>query len=400
MPKEMTLPKIGVNMTEAVICEWKVDVGDKVEKDDLIMVAETDKALQEIFATDSGTVEKLLYEEGDTVECNEPIMLLMEEGELPRDEEVPKGTGEHPESADTKLSGVQHAHMEEETTNIPMPDDRIKISPLARKTAKERGIDINELHPREAGKRIVRSDVLDYSVSGPTAELTRTGEVSERIPLSATRKVIGERMGISNREKPSAALTVSADASGMMALIDTYKKHDKQVGYSAVLALACAKALKRHPIINSRMGDGSIEILSHVNVGVAVDSQKGLVVPVIRDADTMTLERIAADLSEKVAAIRENRSNPDDLTGGTFTVTNLGMFGVESFTAVINPPECAILAVGGIRQVFVPGPQGQPVLRNEIKMTLSFDHRIVDGAPAARFLQDVVAFIENPVLML
>lgn len=400
MPKEMTLPKIGVNMTEAVICEWKVGVGDKVDKDDLIMVAETDKALQEIFATESGTVTKLLYEEGDTVACNAPIMLLYEEGEEPGAEETPEKAGEKPEPAEEQPVDTKPAPMEAETDNVPMPADRVKISPLAKRTARERGIDINDLCPKEVGKRIVKSDVPDYAEADTTAELSPVGEVSERIPLSATRRVIGERMGQSNREKPSAALTVSADASGMMALINTYKRHGRQVGYSAVLAQVCAKALKLHPTLNARMGEGAIEIMKHIHVGVAVDSQKGLVVPVIRDANTKSLEEIAADLGEKVAAIRENRSNADDLSGGTFTVTNLGMFGVESFTAVINPPECAILAVGGIRQVFVPGAQGQPVLRNEIKMTLSFDHRIVDGAPAARFLRDVVTFIENPVLML
>ena len=404
MPKEMTLPKIGVNMTEAVICEWKVGVGDKVAKDDLIMVAETDKALQEIFATDSGIVEKLRCEEGDTVACNAPIILLKEDGEESEAEEASEKTGTKPKAAEAKPAGAKLAPMEEETTNVPMPEDRVKISPLAKKTAKERGIDIRDLKPREEGKRIVKSDVPDYAEAGPTADLPPVGEVSEEIskhiPISATRRVISERMGISNREKPSAALTASADASGMIALIETYRRHGKQAGYSAFLAQACAKALKLHPILNARMGENSIEILNHINVGIAVDSQKGLVAPVIRDADRKTLEGIAADLQDKVAAIRENRSNPDDLSGGTFTVTNLGMFGVESFTAVINPPECAILAVGGVRQVFVPGPQGQPVLRSEIKMTLSFDHRIVDGAPAARFLQDVAKYVENPVLML
>lgn len=402
MPKEMTLPKIGVNMAEAVICEWKVRVGDKVNKDDLIMVAETDKALQEIYATESGIVEKLYYEEGETVECHKPIILLRDENEevvmgesTPAKEETPAKEPDEPAAPVPPIEA-------QEPSSIP--SDRVKISPLAKKTAKEIGIDIKDLSPREPGKRITRADVLEHASTTPAEGTLSSGvpaeEVAERIPLTPTRKVIAERMGVSNQEKPSAALIVSVDASEILQLIDTYKQHGKQVGFSAVIALACAKALKAHPMLNARMGDGAIEVLAHVNVGVAVDGPKGLVVPVIRDTDTKSLETVSAELAEKVAAIRENRSNPDDLSGGTFTVTNLGMFGVESFTAVINPPECAILAVGAVRQVFVPDEKGQPTLHKEMKMTLSFDHRIVDGAPAARFLQDVAAFIENPVLMI
>ena len=404
MARTMTLPKIGVNMTEAIVDSWYVKEGDRIAEGDAILLAETDKATQDIYATDSGVVGKLLAKEGDKVQIGEPILLLLDEGEVFSEETViikqdaaaPAVKAEKvPDKADAAMKPLPAAGVRE----------RKRISPLARKLAKELGIDIDKLTPAEPGKRIVKADVLAYAEAQKKPSYAEqaapvSGEVLEVVPMRGIRKVIAERMSASNLERPSAALTISVDAAGMMALREAFGQDGRRVGYNEIIAKACARALTRHRMLNARLGGDGIEVLRDVNIGIAVDTDRGLVVPVIRNADGKTLSQMADELASLVQAVKENRAKPEDLSGGTFTITNLGMLGIEEFTAVINPPECAILAVGALRRVFVPDEDGNPVVRSEMKMTLSFDHRIVDGAPAARFLQDVKRYLENPVIML
>lgn len=403
MARTMTLPKIGVNMTEAIVDSWYIKEGDRIGEGDAILLAETDKATQDIYATDSGIVAKLLAKEGDKVQIGDPILLLLDEGETFSEETVII-------RQDAAAPAVK-AEKEPDKANAalrPLPvgsaKERKRISPLAKKLAKELGIDIDKLAPAEPGKRIVKADVLAYAQAQKPSYAEQaavaSGEVLEVVPMRGIRKVIAERMSASNLEKPSAALTISVDAAGMTALREAFRQDGRRVGYNEIIAKACARALTRHRMLNARLGEDGIEVLRDVNIGIAVDTDRGLVVPVIRNADGKTLSQISDELASMVQAVKENRAKPEDLTGGTFTITNLGMLGIEEFTAVINPPECAILAVGALRRVFVPDEDGNPVVRSEMKMTLSFDHRIVDGAPAARFLQDVKRYLENPVIML
>ena len=406
MPKTMTLPKIGVNMTEAIIDEWFVKPGDTVNEGDAIFLAETDKATQDIFATESGIVGKLLAEQGDKVEIHQPIMVLLDEGEeLTDDIAAPAPEPEAQASAEK----------EETVTEVQAPrvkvakadGDRIRISPLARKLAKEKCINIEDLIPSAPGKRIIKADVLAYK---PAATQTIAVEnkalniadedVLETIPMIGIRKVIASRMSESNLEKPCAALTLTANADAIIALRDRYKQRGINVSYNALLVRVAAQALTEHRNINAVLDGENIKQLRHINVGVAVDSERGLVVPVIKDADKMSVRAILDDFMEKVSAIRENNINVDDLSGGTFTITNLGMFEIEQFVPVINPPECCIMAVGSMKKEFVPDENDQPVLATTMKLTLVFDHRIVDGAPAAKFLQSVKNFIECPELLL
>ncbi len=398
MTRTMTLPKIGVNMTEAVVDSWFVKEGDRVREGDAILLAETDKATQDIYATDSGIVAKLLVKEGDNVQIHDPIMVLVDEGEAFSDETVMIKKDENVSAEKTVKDFVEKSVVKKPVQT----GEKKRISPLAKKLAREMKIGIDELTPAEPGKRIVKADVLDYACSRKPAgdKQYATNDILEVVPVSGIRKVIADRMSASNLEKPSAALTISVDAKGMTALREAFRHNGRRIGYNEIIAKACARALSEHRMLNTRLGEGGIEVLRAINVGIAVDTDKGLVVPVIKNTDSKTLGEISDDLNVKVQAVKENCATQEDLSGGTFTITNLGMLGVEEFTAVINPPECAILAVGALRQVFVPDEYGNPIVRSEMKMTLSFDHRIVDGAPAARFLNDVKRYLETPVIML
>jgi len=405
MPRTMTLPKIGVNMTEAVIDEWFVKPGDTVSEGDAIFLAETDKATQDIYATESGVVGKLLAEQGDKVEIHQPIMILLDEGE-----EYTEDTAETvPEAKEEKTTEEAAAKpAAPAVTAVRQTGDRIRISPLARKLAKEKGIDIAALKPAAPGKRIVKADVLAYTPAAAPAAAAAPSralgipddDVLETIPLSGTRKVIAARMSESNLEKPCAALTLTARADAVIALRERLKARGMQVSYNDILVCVAAKALAIHRDVNAVLDGDEIKRLKSINVGVAVDSERGLLVPVIRNADQKSLMEIAGDFAAKVEAIRENRIGADDLTDGTFTITNLGMFEIEQFVPVINPPECAILAVGAMKREFVPDEEDRPIVVTNMKMTLVFDHRIVDGAPAAKFLQRVKSCVECAELLL
>ena len=409
----MTLPKIGVNMTEAIIDEWFVKPGDVIEKGDAILLAETDKATQEIFATESGVVEKLLAEQGDNIEIHQPILSLIDDGEEnPAEENLAKDAMQEEQVAPVKRAdGKENVILAKSQTPQAIKStggERVKISPLAKKLAKEKEIDISELKPSAPGKRIVKNDVLNFTppVSQTTAMRQSTmlsideQDVLETIPLSGVRKVIANRMSESNLEKPCAALTLTVIADEIVRVREMFKEHDIKVSYNDIITKIVAQSLCKHRNINAVLNGDSIQMLKHVNIGIAVDSERGLVVPVIKDADKKSIRQIAQDFSEKVTAIRENTISGEDLTGGTFTITNLGMFEIEEFTPIINPPECCILAVGAMKKVFVPDEQERPKLVTEMKLTLVFDHRIVDGAPAAKFLQCVKHYIECPEFLL
>lgn len=402
MARIMTLPKIGVNMTEVVVDSWYVKPGDQIKEGDAILLAETDKATQEIFASDSGIVGKLLVQQGDKVQVHDPIMMLLDEGETVSTETV-MVRQEAQAPADTEKSAGKVVIAKPEHAK-----GSIKISPLAKKIAREMGIDVSELKPGKPGKRIVKEDVLKFAGNGKKAAKSTQSvplsisdsDVFERIPMSPIRKVIASRLSISNLEKPCSALTLTARADALIAMRDRFKRNDIKVSYNDIFVRIVGRALREHRDINAVLSGEEIVRLRHINIGVAVDSERGLVVPVIRDADEKDTRQIAEEFAGLVADIRENRIQADALTGGTFTITNLGMFEIEQFVPIINPPECCILAIGTIKKQFVPDEKGAPTLATMMQMTLVFDHRIVDGAPAARFLQTVKRYIEYPELLI
>jgi pyruvate dehydrogenase E2 component (dihydrolipoamide acetyltransferase) len=250
----------------------------------------------------------------------------------------------------------------------------------------------------------VKKDVAAYAnarSAAPVISATPSvGENLQVIPMTPMRKTIAARMNESNLTKPCAALTLTADAEALLALRGQYKKKGIKISVDAMLARIAAAALLKHPNINTVLEGDNILVKRDVNVGIAVDTPKGLTVAVVKNTDQKTLAKIAEDLSRMTDAAKESRLTGDELSGGTFTITNLGMFGIEQFTPIINPPECCILSVGAVKREFVPDEDGLPVVRSRFQMTLVFDHRMVDGAPAAKFLRDLKELVEMPALLM
>ena len=408
MPKVLTLPKIGVNMTEATIVNWLVKEGDFVQAEQPILEAETEKATQEIPSTVSGIIAKILAKPGETVQCQQPIAVFVEQGEtLPADfkpSSVPKGEAdEEKEPAEKAESGGGALRAKER-------DDRVKISPLAKKLAMDLNLDFTLIAPSKFGGRIEREDVLAYAANTrsieeeiprykqPPPEPAEKKETSATlVPLQGMRKVIARNMLESARGTARAALFISADASMLVEYREKLNRPGKKISYNDLLVSLTASAIREFPQINSRMEGEAIRLVREINIGVAADTDHGLVVLVIRDADKKDVDAISGEFNTKLDRARQRKSLMEDVTNGTFTITNLGMYGVESFVPIINPPECAILAVGSIvRQPVVLAKSDTIAVRPVCTLTLVFDHRIIDGAPAARFLQRIKEIIENP----
>lgn len=400
MARKMTLPKIGVNMTEAVVAKWLVKPGDKISEGDAVIEAETDKSTQEIYATESGIVAKLLADEGQTVECNADIMVLVDEGEEYREEAAAPAKKEEPVVAPVTTAPAVSAPATRAAAPSAVPaGTRVRVSPLAKKIAQEQGIDFRMVPPAIQGGRIVKNDVLAFLANGGmTAQ--GVGENLEVISMSPMRKTIAARMTQSTLEKPCVGLMTTADATALLALRSKYKEKGVKISMDAILAKMAAKALTIHRNINTVLEGNDLLVKRDVNVGVAVDTQRGLMVPVVKNADKKSLVEVSENLSFMVEDVQASRLSPEAMSGGTFTITNLGMFGVEEFGPIINPPECCILGVGALKKEFVPDENDQPKLTTTFKMTLVFDHRIVDGAPAARFLKTLKEFVEMPELLI
>lgn len=414
MPIVMNMPKIGVNMTDAVIVEWIVKEGDEVKEGDHILDAETDKAVQEIYATVSGRLTKILAPAGAEVLCQQPIAEFAEPGEQPGAEAPPvcdaapaaqsakePPAGEKPAPAPAAQAPAQAA--------AARGGERVRISPLARKTAGDLGIPVAGLQPAEPGARIVKADVLARR-AGDLARSMETGRpgaaaaqgaqlrpAASTVPYAGIRRRIGERMTESWQTKPAVALTLHADAGRLIEWREGLKAAGRAVSYNDLFVRIAARALREHPEINARLAGNAIERLADVHIGVAVDTERGLVVPVIRNADRKSLADISSDFRAGVEAVRAGRAAPEDLSGGTFTITNLGMYEIEHFSPIINPPECCILALGAIVREPVADARDNIVVQSRLQMTLVFDHRIVDGAPAARFLQRVKHLVQCPM---
>ena len=399
MPRNLVMPKIGVNMTEAIIVKWLVGPGDLLKKGDVMLEAETDKALQEIAATEDGYLAKILVAEGEKALCQDPIAVLVDtEAEIV---DAQSEAAQPEQQEEQSLSEAAVPVKEAVKTAVPAKSlsGRIKISPLAKKIAKDNGIDISNLSPATAGARIVKHDVLSYIEKNKAYSATPQAVV-ESIPYEGVRKLIGDRMTESVQTKPSVAMTLHADVEAMIAWRNSLKAKGESISFNSMLVLIAAKALEEHPAINSKLEGNEIKLLGDINIGVAVDSDKGLIVPVVRNAGRKGLLDIQADFADKVSAIRSGAFSLDDISGGTFTITNLGMFEIEQFSAIINPPECCILAVGAIVKEPVVGEDDNIVIKSRMQLTLTFDHRIVDGATAAKFLRRIKHLVQDPLELL
>ena len=409
----MTMPKIGVNMVEGTVTEWLVAEGGEVKFGEMALRAETDKDIQDIPADQTGTVLKIVAQVGDTVECHHPLAIIGAPGEnidallaeiSGAPAAAPAPAAEAPAAAPAAAAPAAAPAPEA----APAPAGRINISPLAKKMAKEMGIDISKV--KFSGPRITKKDILNYKpepvaaaapAAAPAAAAAVDG-VAEVIPYGGLRKTIGNRMRDSVVTKPWAAITMAIDMSKTIAWRKQVNEiADVKVGFNEIIAKACARALRDFPKMNAQLaGDGKeIYMMKDVNVGIAVDTERGLFVPVVKNADTKGLAEMAKDFAGLVKRTREQTNIPGDLSGGTFTISNLGSAGVSNFRAIINPPEAGILAVSATIKTPVV-IDDEIVIRPMMNVTLSFDHRIVDGAYAAKFLGRVKTLLQDPMQIL
>ncbi len=412
----INMPRLSDTMTEGVVAKWHKSVGDKVSEGDLLAEIETDKATME-FEAFPGQEGILLYigtGEGEMSPVDTVLAILGEEGE---DIESLKG-GSAPTEEPVKEEAPAPTPVEEApapavpvatpapAAPIVVPSDgSVKASPLARKLASERGIDLNMLQGSGDHGRIIKRDVDSFNPAFHTSAQPGINAAPAGIenftdtPVSQMRKVIAKRLSESKFSAPHFYITMDIN---MDRAIDARKalnaNGDTKISFNDLVIKSCAIALKKHPAINSAWMGDSIRQSDHVHIGVAVAVEDGLLVPVLRHADLMPLAHISASVKDLAGKAKDKKLQPADWEGNTFTISNLGMFGIEEFTAIVNPPDAAILAVGGIKQVPVV-KDGAVVPGNVMKVTLSCDHRVIDGASGAAFLQTVKGFLENPITM-
>lgn len=421
MDAVVLMPRLSDTMTEGVIAQWHKKVGDDVKKGDILADIETDKATMELESYKNG---KLLYqgaEAGQKIAVNDLLCIISEEGKVDVNAIVAaaKGGGQQPTDNSQQISSQSETPQTNttdttNTTNTTSTDGRIKASPLAKKLAQEKGIDLSQIHGSGDNGRIVKSDIDNYkpsTVNGQTATANQPINQLSNQPIlgqegytdtnvSQMRKVIAKRLGESKFSAPHFYLTMEINMdNAMQARAQMNEVSDVKISFNDMVVKAAAMALRKHPAVNSSWMGDFVRTYQHVHIGVAVAIEDGLIVPVIRFADQKTLSQIASESKELAGKARNKKLQPNEFSGNTFTISNLGMMDIEEFTAIINPPDSAIMAVGRIKEVVVRKDEGFGV-SNVMKITLSCDHRSVDGAVGAAFLQTFKKYLENPVTML
>jgi len=404
MATEVILPRLGQGMESGTIVRWLKSEGEPVEKGEPLFELDTDKVTQEVEAETNGVLLKIAVAEGE-VPVGQTVAFIGEQGE-----DVPDVASQAPKPPEPEAASNSLLQAKEEPPAAPPAsgNGRIKASPLARRLARERGIDLAMLHGTGPEGRIVADDVEHAEAGAPAATPASNtllqapvpaGEV-ERVPLTNIRKTIARRL-TEAWQIPVFQLQASADMSRVNDLVAKLRERDPDVRLTVtdVLTKVCAQALMRHREVNAEFTEEAILLHPSANVGLAVAAPQGLVVPVIRSAERLSLTEIAGIRGDLVGRARENKLRAEDLDGGTFTISNLGMFAVQSFTAVLNPPQAAIVAVGATEDRVVP-VGGETAVRPMVTLTATFDHRAVDGAPAAAFLQTLRESLEDPGLAL
>ena len=419
MAIKIEMPKLSDTMEEGVIATWNVSEGDAVEAGDIIAEVETDKATMEVEAFDAGTVLKILVNEGDAVPLGGLMAVLGEEGEDISDILDGAGSSSSEPKAETKeakseekketssgssSSGLTSPKSETSASSSSTTDNgRIKASPLARKMAEDKGIDLGTVDGSGPGGRIIKVDIEEYKESAQpvTASATSFESLeSKEVKVSQMRKAIARRLSESKFTNPHFYETIDIDMKAAMAARSSMNEaNDVKISFNDIVVKACSIALTRHQAVNSYWHEDVIKEHGDVHVAVAVAIDEGLMTPVIRHSDKKGLLQISSETRELAGKARDRKLQPEEMEGSTFTISNLGMFGIEEFTAIINPPNACILAVGAIRDVPVV-ENGEVVPGKRMKVTLSSDHRIVDGAKAAEFLNTVRNLLENPLSML
>ncbi|MCV7284613.1 2-oxo acid dehydrogenase subunit E2 [Mycolicibacterium wolinskyi] len=390
---EITMPRLSDTMEEGVIIAWHKNIGDRVERGDILAEIETDKAIMELESYDEGILERMLAGEGDRVPIGIPIAVIGD------------GSGASTEPVGAPTPAPAPAA----TPPAPAPapaapqasGDRPKASPLARKIAAENGVDLAAVTGSGPGGRIIRKDVENVRPAETPAAPTPVEGDFDAVPLTTLQRVAAKRLTESKQTAPHFYLTAAVDVTALLAFRETVNDSLRaadgpKVSVNDFIVRAVASALRSNPGVNVSFG-GDVLLHHHgVHIGVAVAVEAGLVVPVVRDADRKSVSQIAVETKEMAGRARIGKLRADEMSGGTFTISNLGMFGIEQFAAVINPPEAAILAVGAatdeLRLI-----DGEVVARKILRLTLSADHRAIDGATGAVFLRDLTTLLENPL---
>lgn len=396
------MPKLGMTMEEGTVQVWFKREGDPVQKGEPLLSVLTDKIDIEVDAPASGILRKILVPAGQTVPINTPIAIIAAAGEIvPADN---AGTG----PAETFPAGTDPTGEAARRAGEVAPQGKVRATPVARRLAAEWGLDLARIPGSGPKGRVTRADVEAFAAAGqgggpsPVPGDAATGS-GRRVPLSGMRRAIAERMSLSAFTAPHVTLTTEADVTDLVRLRTTLNDEDRRhggpgIGYLDLFVRIVARALLEHPQMNARLEGDELVLEPEAHVGVAVALPDGLVVPVIRQASRLSLGAIARERHRLVQAARSGALRPDDVHGGTFTISNLGAYEIDAFTPIINPPQCAILGMG--RVVEKPAVHGgQVAIRALMALSLSFDHRIVDGAPAAAFLQRVKQLAERPELL-
>jgi pyruvate dehydrogenase E2 component (dihydrolipoamide acetyltransferase) len=460
MAEEFFIPKLGQTVEEVTLLNWQVEDGARVEQGQTVMEVETDKAVFPVEANASGYIHLGPYQSGDVV----PVLTVVAVIGKKDDKFEIKGAAAPAEAEPAPVGAAAATAAPPAATVVTAPGGgRLFASPRARRLAEENAVDLHAVTPTGGGGvRVAERDVLAFlsrqpvptpvrreatpvaqkmaaeagidlaqiAGTGPGGRITREDveraikvpavtppplpapaavplpqvEVLERVPLKGVRGIIAQRMAASVHTTARVTLVTEVDATHFVDMRERLKAQVAEEwgfapGYNDLLAKIVAGGLRKYPYMNARLADDAIELLAHVNVGIAVDTERGLLVPVVRDADRKSLREFGAELRELVERARAGRALPDDITGGTFTITNLGVYDIDAFTPVINLPEAAILGVGRIAPKVV-ARDGQMVIRQMVTLSLVFDHRLVDGAPAARFMQHIKQIVEEPYLWL
>jgi pyruvate dehydrogenase E2 component (dihydrolipoamide acetyltransferase) len=418
MAEIITMPRLSDTMTEGVVAQWLKKVGDKISEGDILAEIETDKATMEFESFSEGTLLYIGLKDGESAPVDSLLAIIGEEGEdidaiIKEFKATEPGGSAAPEKAKAqeapKAAEITEPVKVTETAQSPVTTNasgRVIASPLAKKIASEKGINLNTVSGTGEGGRIVKSDVENYvpaavsAVASVSAPIVSGTESFEETPNSQMRKTIARRLAESKFTAPHYYLMLEINMDNAIEsrkLINELP--DTKVSFNDIVVKASAMALKKHPKVNSQWFDDRTRINHHVNVGVAVAVEDGLVVPVIRFTDQKSMTQIGAEVKDMAGRAKSKKLTPAEMDGSTFTVSNLGMFGISEFTSIINQPNSAILSVGAIIEKPVV-KNGQIVVGNTMKVTLACDHRTVDGATGAAFLQTLKHFIENPVTML
>nr|BBH88998.1 dihydrolipoamide acetyltransferase component of pyruvate dehydrogenase complex [Thermosporothrix sp. COM3] len=424
---EVSMPRLSDTMQEGTITRWLKKAGDEVKKGDILAEVETDKANMEIEAYENGILEQILIQEGETAPIGQAIAIIGDGSGAQK----PAATAPQVEA---KAEEQAQAPQNEEPASQPEAPQapaatatpvgtRIKVSPLARRMAEEHGIELAQIKGSGPGGRIVRDDIEDYleqqrkatpTTQAPAAQPAPLAaapsfaqapipEDSEVVQISSVQKKIAGRLLESKQYVPHFYVSNEVDMTDALALRQTLNaaagEDGVKISVNDMLIKAVALALEKFPQVNASYRDGQFILHKHINIGMAVDVPNALVVPVVKDANIKGVRTIARETKALIERARNNKLTIADLSGGTFSISNLGMMDVTGFQAIINPPEAAILAVASTRKTFVP-VDGQPVLRDIMPLTISADHRILYGAMVARFLQEVKRLLQNPYSLL